>query len=207
MERKKIMKKLYFRELGQWIELNDEVADALESDRTRVRVTELYNGRCRIAKSKTYLCDGNCFDCIYHHEGRKVVKKNTCDHCPCGVVKARRGRAEECRHCENYEFLANVSLSEDAAIPRNVEKVMGTAPSPEEIFLEKEAIDEYKALTKSIPGGDELIDRLSSGDKVSEIVNDTGKPRSTVRIRKDRVKKAIETQVTHGKKQGTREKQ
>ena len=197
------MKKLYFRELGKWVELEDEVADALDDDRARVRMTEQNNGRCRIAKSKTYLCDGNCLDCSYHHEGRKVVKERACEHCPYDVPKARRGYSKECRYCENREFLADVSLSDMATSsdcdPRDIEKLFGTAPSPEELFLEKEAIDEYKEMTKSVPGGRELIDQLSSGDTVSEVARDTGTPQSTVDSRKDKIKKAIEAHGVNDK--------
>lgn len=186
------MKKLYFRELGKWVELEDEVADALDDDRARVRMTEQNNGRCRIAKNKTYLCDGNCLDCIYHHEGRKVVKKNACENCPYGVPKARRGYSKECRDCENYEFLTNVSLFDNEDVSRHRESALGTAPSPEEIFLEQEAIDEYKRMAKGVEGGDKLIDQLSDGDSVTEIVKNTGRPQATVSKRKNKIKEALE---------------
>ena len=197
------MKKLYFRELGKWVELEDEVADALDDDRARVRITEQNNGRCRIPKKKLYLCDGNCLDCFYHRDGRKVVEKKACENCPYGVPKAKRGHAKLCGDCENYEFLGDVSIYGASAniedSPFNVDAIIGTAPSPEEIFIEKEAIDEYKEIAKSVLGGRELIDQLSSGDTVSEVARDTGTPQSTVDSRKDKIKKAIEAHGVNDK--------
>ncbi|MBQ6134354.1 MAG: hypothetical protein IJI65_09395 [Lachnospiraceae bacterium] len=186
------MKKLYFRELRQCVEMEDEIADALDGDRARVRMDELNNGRCRISKDKLHLCDGNCIDCEFHHEGWNKVETNACDNCPYGVARTKRRRDRRCRGCENYRFLENVSIDENEDGPSYMDKFLGTSQSPEEIFLEKEAIEEYKEMAKDIEGGDAIIDGLSAGETISEIAMDTGRPQSTVDSRKDRVKKAIE---------------
>ena len=189
------MKKLYFRELRQWVEMEDEIADALDGDRARVRMDELNNGRCRISKDKLHLCDGNCIDCEFHHEGWNKVETNACDSCPYGVARAKRGRDRRCRGCENYKFVENVSIDENEDGPSYMDKFLGTSKSPEEIFLEKEAIEEHKEMAKGVEGGDAIIDGLSAGRTISEIAMDTGRPQSTVDSRKDRVKKAIEENV------------
>ena len=61
-----VMKKLYFREIGKWVEMKDEVYYPLARFFAAIRMNAQYNGRCRIPKDKNYLCDGVCDGCPFY---------------------------------------------------------------------------------------------------------------------------------------------
>ena len=83
------MKKLYFRELGQWVEMDNRIADGIEADRAAVRNKEQQHGRCFVAGKKRFLCDGLCDDCEFHRQGGSAVDTKKCRNCE--ITADRRG--------------------------------------------------------------------------------------------------------------------
>ena len=194
-----VMKKLYFREIGKWVEMKDEVYYPLARFFAAIRMNAQYNGRCRIPKDKNYLCDGVCDGCPFYREGYKTVAAEGCSNCRYGVEGLRKGRAFECGNCCNYAFLENASLDEkcgDVDSPSHIEFLTGADKSPEEIFIENETIEEYKVIAEnSIKDGRKIVEGFIAGDTVSEIARDIGSLQQTINSRKSRLKEAFTKQA------------
>lgn len=196
------MKKLYFREIGKWVEMEDKVYFPLARFFAAIRMNAQYNGRCRIPKDKNYLCDGVCDGCQFHREGYKTVDTEGCSDCSYGVEGLRKGRAFECGNCSNYAFFENASLDEkcgDIDSPCHIELFAGEEKSPEAIFIENETIEEYKVIAeKHVKDGRKMVEGFIIGDTVSEIARDLGSLQQTIDSRKNRLK-AVFTQQDYSK--------
>ncbi len=197
-----VMKKLYFREIGKWVEMKDEVYYPLARFFAAIRMNAQYNGRCRIPKDKNYLCDGVCDGCHFYSEGYKTVDAQGCSDCSYGVDSLRKGRACECGNCSNYVFFENASLDGkcgDMDSPCHIELLAGEEKSPEEIFIENETIEEYKVISeKYVKDGRKMVEGFIAGDTVSEIARDLGSLQQTIDSRKNRLK-AVFTQHDYAK--------
>lgn len=60
---------VYIRSTGKKILVSKEVCDAYYDESAQIRADEQHYGRCICPSEKTYVCDGDCFDCKYHRVG------------------------------------------------------------------------------------------------------------------------------------------
>lgn len=188
------MKRLYFRALMQWVELEDHIAEAIEGDRSRIRNKEQQHGRCFISARRRYLCDGDCDDCEFHRQGGYVVDTRGCRECE--LPTDRRGRSPKCRNCEFCRFVSELATldepigegNEDAFVDTLVSKESG----PEELAIERVTMDAYcQSADRLVTDGGVLVSRLGLGDTISEIARDLEKDQRTLDSRKRTLKRKM----------------
>ena len=63
------MRKLYLRAKNKWITVSDEVYKSYRLKCNSYRITQKNNGRCVCPRKKFYLCDMDCWTCIYRRAG------------------------------------------------------------------------------------------------------------------------------------------
>ncbi len=187
-------KSLYYRELRQWVEMEDRIANGIEADRTRIRKKEQQNGRCFVTKKKMFLCDGLCDDCEFHRQGGRVVDTKHCEDCE--IPTDRRGRASKCRECQYCTFIyESTTLDEPVGEEDSTtygELIPSTAKGPEELAVEKITAEEYCREAEAItPDGAQLAARLMDEEKVSEAARAMGKDQRTLNSRKTTLKKKL----------------
>ena len=66
---KTAMRKLYLRAKNKWITVSDEVYKSYRLKCNSYRITQKNNGRCVCPRKKFYLCDMDCWTCIYRRAG------------------------------------------------------------------------------------------------------------------------------------------
>ena len=188
------MKKLYFRELGMSVEMQDHVADGIETERTRVRRKEQQNGRCFVTRQKMYLCDGLCDDCEFHRQGGRKVDTKQCEKCD--LPSDKRGRAPKCRNCKACTFVYETTtldepIGEEGDATR-ADYIPSEEKGPEDIVVEKIDAEEYCREAGSITrDGAEIVARVICGETISEAARSMEKPQGTIDSRKTALRKNL----------------
>ena len=72
MSKKANQRKVYVRQLKQWVEMDGRVYEAYQKPIDAHRKRMQYHGRCACPKSRIWLCDGDCGTCEFSRAGDLV---------------------------------------------------------------------------------------------------------------------------------------
>lgn len=92
--------KLYYRELGCWMELEEEVYLEIRRERQRTYYRMHKEGRCYCAKRQLWLCDGMCDTCGFYKRGEMLFSDLSSDKTSEDYLDVISDGGAEARRCE-----------------------------------------------------------------------------------------------------------